>query len=191
VLSLAEVASGVYGVWRLAWFDAGGMRYLDRSLDGFWRSFRVAILAAPFTALLVALDFPDRHLTGGWFMILAGESIAYVIGWVAFPLLAYYGTEMVDRRPQYFGLIVAYNWSNLIQLAAVLFASLVAHSGILPVVASQGLILAADIAILVYEWFIFRTALALPGLAAAGFVLADVLVGMLVSGAGDYVARAG
>ena len=190
MLSLAEIGPAIYGAWRLAWFDPNGMRYFDQSLNGFWRSFRVAILAAPFTALLIAFDLSNEKLGGGWFRVLAGESIAYVIGWVAFPLLAYYLTEAIDRRGRYLGFIVAYNWSTLIQLAVILPAALIAQSGILPVGLAVILTLAAYAAILVYEWFVVRTALGLPVLGAAGVVLIDFVLSWLINDAGDFMALA-
>jgi hypothetical protein len=190
MLSLAEIGPALYGAWRLACFDANGLRYFDRSLEGFWRSFRVALLAAPFTALLIALQLSTMKVAGGWFRILAGESIAYVIGWVAFPLLAYYLTEVIDRRAQYLGFIVAYNWSTLIQLAVVLPAAIISRSGILPDGAALLVSLAANVAIMVYEWFIVRTALGLPGLGAAGMVMVDVIISIIVNDAGDLIVRA-
>lgn len=190
MLSLAEIGPALYGAWRLARFDANGMRYFDRRIEGFWRSFRVAVLAAPFTAVLVALNVSDMTVTGGWFRVVAGESIAYVIGWVAFPLLAFYLTEFIDRRAQYLGFIVAYNWSTLIQLALVLPISLLAHGGILPAELGLALLYAADIALLVYEWFIVRTALNLPGLGAAGIVVIDVFMTIIINYSGDAIAQA-
>ena len=47
MLTIPEIVRSVYGVWRLARFDAIGMEWLDRTDEGFWRSFRVAILLLP------------------------------------------------------------------------------------------------------------------------------------------------
>jgi hypothetical protein len=190
MLSLTEIGPALYGAWRLARFDVNGMRYFDRTVEGFWRSFRVAVLAAPFTALLIGLQLSIMKVSGDWFRILAGESIAYVIGWVAFPLLAYYLTELIDRRAQYVGFIVAYNWSTLIQLAVILPAALISRSGILPDGLAQAVTLAANIAVLMYEWFIVRTALSLPGFGAAGVVLIDVIMSIMINSAGDLMVRA-
>ncbi len=190
MLSLAEIGSAVYGAWRLAWFDPNGMRFFDRSIEGFWRSFRVALLAAPVSALLIGLDLSTMKVGGGWFRVLVGESIAYVIGWVAFPLLAYYLTEAIDRRAQYLGFIVAYNWSTVVQLGLFLPAVLIDHSHILPNGLGLSLTYAASIAVLVYEWFIVRTALALPGFGAAGVVLVDFVISALVHSTGDFIAQA-
>jgi len=48
VPSAREMMYALYGAYRLARFDAGGMRYFDASIDGFWRSFFAAVLIAPF-----------------------------------------------------------------------------------------------------------------------------------------------
>jgi hypothetical protein len=50
--------------------------------------------------------------------------------------------------------------------------------------------LAANVAIMVYEWFIVRTALGLPGLGAAGMVMVDVIISIIVNDAGDLIVRA-
>lgn len=191
MLSLAEIGPALYGAWRLARFDPNGMRYFDRSIDGFWRSFRVAVLAAPFTGLLIALDLSDRAVAGGWLRVLVSETVAYVIGWVAFPLIAFYLTEFIDRRDRYLGFIVAYNWSSLIQLAVILPAALIYHGAILPGALGLAVMYAADIALLIYEWFIVRTALNLPGFGAVGFVAIDVILSLAINYAGDMVAQAG
>ena len=149
----------------------------------------MAVLAAPFTALLIASGLSSKTVGGGWFRLLAGESIAYVIGWVAFPLAAFYLCEAIDRRAQYLGFIVAYNWSTLIQLAILLPALIIALSGILPAGVAGVLTLAAEAVLLVYEWFIARTALGLPGFGAAGIVVLDVIMSLLINDAGDFIAQ--
>jgi hypothetical protein len=190
MLSAAEIGPALYGAWRLAHFDAGGMRYFDRSLTGFWRSFQVAVLAAPFAAMLIALHLADMKIAGGWPRIVLGETIAYVIGWVAFPLLAFYLARLIEREAEYVGFIVAYNWSSLIQLAVLLPSFALAQSGVLPVALAQATVLAAQVFALVYEWFVVRTALRLPGFGAAGVVAIDLIVSVLVNGIADLLVHA-
>jgi hypothetical protein len=105
------------------------------------------------------------------------------------PLAAYYLTEAIDRRAQYLGFIVAYNWSALIQLAVVLPVAILAQSGVLPAGMAQAATFGAYVAILIYEWFIVRTALNLSNLGAVGVVALDVVMSLLINDAGDYVAR--
>lgn len=54
-------------------------------------------------------------------------------------------------------------------------------SSAVPTGLGQGIELAAAMAVLVYEWFIARTALLLPGVTATLLVLIDILLGTAVS----------
>jgi hypothetical protein len=190
MLTLAEIGPAIYGAWRLALFDPNGMRFFDRSLHGFWRSFRVAILAAIPAALLVWLHLSGLRVDAGAPRILVAETIFYVIGWVAFPLAMFYVAPVIDRADHYLGFIVAYNWASLLQLAVLLPAYGLAASQILPPGTSDAISFAAWGAVLVYEWFVVRTALELPGLGAAGIVLLDVVLSLIVDGFADAMVHA-
>ena len=190
MLSLAEIGPAIYGAWRLALFDPGGMRHFDRSLHGFWRSFQAAILALPLYALLIWIHLAGMHVGGGWPRVLLGEGIAYVIGWVAFPLAFYYVAPIIDRTDHYLGFIVAYNWTSLIQLAILLPAYGIAALGILPAGLGSAVADVAEIATLVYEWYVIRTALQVPGLGAAGVLLMDVVLSLVIQTLADLVVHA-
>ncbi|HEY2889210.1 MAG TPA: hypothetical protein VGJ31_01215 [Dongiaceae bacterium] len=191
MLSLAEISHATYGAWRLALFDAGGMRYFDRSLEGFWRSFRVALLVAPGAILLAWLDLADGHAHGGWFRIGAGEVITYVLSWTAFPLAAYYLTQFIGRSERYLGYITADNWASVIETALFLVAGAIAHTGIIPKGYAQLVPLAANIAALIYEWFIARTALNLSRLGALGIVLLAYIIALTINIAANEVMQVG
>ena len=126
MLTLAEIGPAIYGTWRLAHFDPDGMRYFDPSITGFWRSFRVAVLVAPLWIIIMALDLASQPVTGGWFRLVAAETIGYVIQWVAFPLAAFYLTHLTDRQREYFVFITALNWASLIQLSVQMPAHVLA-----------------------------------------------------------------
>ena len=81
--------------------------------------------------------------------------------------------------------------SSLLQLAVLLPAFLIGVSGVLPDAAAGLLVWASQIAVLVYEWFVVRTALRLPGFGAAGIVVIDVLLDLIIQKFGDIVALAG
>jgi len=181
MLTLAEIGPAIYGTWRLAHFDPDGMRYFDRSITGFWRSFRVAVLVAPLWIIIMALDLASQPVTGGWFRLVAAETIGYVIQWVAFPLAAFYLTYLTDRRREYFVFITALNWASLIQLGVQMPADVLANVPLMPADLGTILIWGAQLAALVYEWFITRTALRLSGFGAVGFVVVDYLIGSVVN----------
>jgi len=180
MLSLAEISPALYGAWRLAHFDARGLGYFDRSMNGFWRSFRVAVLAAPLWAVILGVNLAQMHIGASWARVVIAETIGYVVGWVAYPLAAFYLTGFIDRQREYIGLIVALNWAELPMLALLMPAHVIAGTGLLPLGASFTLVVGAVIACLVYEWFITKTALDLSGLGAVGFVVVDYVIGNLV-----------
>jgi hypothetical protein len=181
VLTISEISHSLYGAWRLAHFDAGGLRYFDRSVEGFWRSFRVAVLAAPLWIVIVGVNLPQMHASADWTRLVISETLGYIVVWVAYPLAAFYLTRLVGRQGEYVGLIVALNWASLLQLALQAPASVLANSGLLSSGAGMAVVLAAELACLIYEWFITRAALNLSGIAAVGFVLVDFVIGDLVN----------
>ena len=168
--SAVEIAYGLYGAWRLARLDPAGMNVLDRSLEGFWKSFFAAVLAAPAHVLFFLLQLAELEVSAGPLRVVAVESLIYVISWLAFPFAMFYLAESLGRAKEYPGFIVAYNWAQLIQLLFVLPAGLVIASGWLSDPIANLLYLGVLAAVLGYEWFIARTALGLRGGGAAGVV---------------------
>jgi len=181
MLTLAEIGPALYGAWRLAHLDPNGLRYFDRSIHGFWRSFRVAVLAAPLWIIILAVDLSSVDMGSDWFRVIVAETIGYATLWVAFPLAAFYLVWLLDRQQEYFLFITALNWASLIQLGVQTPAHLLAHLPMMPGVLADILIVGTEIAALAYEWFITRTALRLTGFGALGFVAVDFVIGNVVN----------
>jgi hypothetical protein len=177
-----EVRLALVGALRLARGDRGGLQCFDRSLDGFWRSFRAAVIAYPLYLVLLALrvTLAEWERSGG-FVIVTVETIAYVISWVAFPLIMLAVTQRLGRAHRYFDFMVAYNWSQVPQSALFVLVGLETESGVLGASPAQAIEVAAGIAVLVYEWFIARVALDVAAPAAILVVLVDLVVGVVVS----------
>jgi hypothetical protein len=175
----AEIAYGLYGAWRLAHLDPAGMRFFDRSLEGFWKSFFAAVLVAPGYALILVLDSAELKPSAGPLGIVVVQSLIYVIIWVAFPLVMFYLAQALGRDNEYQGFVVAYNWAQVIQLLLVMPASLVVASDWLPDPIAYLLNIGVLAAVLGYEWFIARTALALSASGAAGVVALSFVLGVI------------
>jgi hypothetical protein len=174
-----EIFLSISGAFRLAFLHGDGMAFFNRTPEGFWRSFFAAALVAP-GYLAIALLQPD---TKGFppFHDAAVGALAYVIGWVAFPLAVFPVVRLLGREDRYIGYIVAYNWASVPQMLLFAAAAL-AEYGLSPGAAgTQFLGLAAFFAVLAYYWFIARTALAIDGFAAAGLVILDLAVTMIIS----------
>jgi hypothetical protein len=181
-IAWVEARLALAGTLRLARGDRGGLACFDRSLDGFWHSFRAAAISYPLYLVLLAMrvTVAEWERSGGW-RIVTVETIGYVIAWVAFPLLMLTVTRWLGRAHRFFDFMVPYNWCQVPQSVLFVLVGLEAESGILGVQAGQAIDFVAAIATLVYEWYIARVALETTGSAAAFVVLVDLVLGVAIS----------
>lgn len=187
MLSLRELIVAMYGAWRILRLDAAAVGWFENTPRAFWRSFYAAVLVAPFylamTALDIAIGEPAAPLRQGLI-----NAIAYVMGWVAYPLLMVYLTAFLDRADTYFRYFAAYNWFHVIQAAILLPVSLMGAIAPLPQNASMLIGIIVLSTILMYDWFIARTALRVDAGTAASLVVLDLLLSLLISGVADSLA---
>jgi hypothetical protein len=173
-----EVQLAVGGALRLACGDRRALGFFDTSIDGFWRSFRAAAICYPLSLVLLAFRVSaakwERH---GIPTILIVESISYVISWVAFPLLILPLSRFLGREDRFLAFMVVYNWSQIPQSVLFVLVGLDGATGLLTGAALQFAQLAEAIAVLVYEWYIARVALAVTGAQATVVVMVDLVLG--------------
>ena len=167
--SYAEIRRSLEGVWRLARGDRGGMSLLDLSVDGFWRSFAAALLVAPAYALVVV----DQYANLGWpdapVWTAVAEALSYVCGWVAFPIAAIFLTRLLGLSARYVPLVVANNWSAVVQMA--LYATVVLSARCCHPSCARWPCSWRRLTVLTYQWFVIRTALGTSGGTALGLVV--------------------
>jgi len=180
-----EVRLALAGTWRLARGDRGGLSCFDRSVEGFWRSFRAAVISYPLYLVLLAMrvSVAEWQRSGGW-RIVTVETIGYVIGWVAFPLLMLTVTQRLGRAHRFFDFMVPYNWCQLPQSALFVLVGLAFESGMLGPQSGQSVGIVAVFATLVYEWYVWyiaRVALDTTALAAVFVALLDLVLGAVIS----------
>jgi hypothetical protein len=181
VVTARELAYGTYGAWRLALFDRHGLSYFDNTIEAFWRSFQAAVIAAPGYALFVALQLASYELSSGPVRIFLVEAIAYVIRWVAFPLVVWYVAQFLSRSDRYYRYMAAYNWAQLLVVALFLVITAVAKEGLFPSPVGEALSVLAMVASLAYQWFITRAGLDIKGGAAAAIVMLDLIISLILN----------
>jgi hypothetical protein len=176
-----EARLALTGLWRLAHGDHGGLRCFDRSLDGFWRSFRAAIFCYPLylVLLLMRVAAADWQSSGG-LRILTVETIGYIISWTAFPLAMLSVTRWIGRPSRFFDFMVPYNWYQLPQSVLFVLVGLASANGPADSLAIQALGIVAAAAVIGFEWYLARVALAATRSAAALVVLVDLALGALI-----------
>jgi len=173
VPSLSEIADALRGAIRLAQLDAAGLRYFDRTLGGFWRSFFAAVLIAPVRVVLVIWSGEVPSGTG-LVRAIAVETIAYAVSWLIYPFAMLFVVDLLRRRERYFDYMVPYNWANV--PAAGLFLIVAAVGSLLPDQVYLFVSLMAFVSVLIYQWFIARVGLVVSATAAVALVLLDLVL---------------
>ncbi len=179
--SLNEIFNSLYGAWRLALFDPSGMRHFNLTISGFWRSFTAMFLALAFVLLVKSLqgapDPGDGGATVGLNPVVG--TIAFFVDWIAFPLAMIVVAKFFNLSANYVPYIIAYNWSQLIGQAFVAATSVAIGATF-----GQGALVLMMIpmgAVLVYAWFVTKTALMVPGGTAFAIVVLSVLLSILIN----------
>jgi hypothetical protein len=150
--ALAEARLALTGALLLARGDATGLRYFDQTEEGFWHSFRGAALCYPLYLVLLA-----------------------------FPLLMLPLVDRLQRSHRYFGFMVAYNWCQVPQTVVFALVALGAAAGLLSPQAMLVADLIVGVAVLVYEWYVARVALAVSRPQAALVIAVDILLATVLT----------
>ena len=88
---------------------------------------------------------------------------------------------MLERDEFYIRYIVAYNWAAVLQNLLYIPIAILAAAGVLSIAVSNTLGLMALALIVVYAWFITRTALEVAAGMAAGIVGLDFMLNVLIN----------
>ena len=180
MITAAEFRSAVGGALRLARFDPQAFNAFNRTLEGFWHSFFAAVIVGPLQLLL---SFEIAGNSGGAAQI--GDDwplglLAFIVHWLAFPVVMLSAVDWLDRRHRYFVFMVALNWSNLVQVGLLLLVYSPAAAMLLPAPMLRLVGSVAVAYILVYEWFIAKIGLDISGGRAVAIVLLDSLIGFAI-----------
>jgi hypothetical protein len=177
-----DIAKALHGAWRLARFDRSGLAFYGHDETAFWLSFRAALIVYPAFFILLPLGSSDIEAgTTDWVRVILVETIAYVIGWTAFPLVILPVTRFLGREKLWLDFIIVYNWSVVLQYGLFLVAVGVSLSGLAPDFLQGDLLYLAYIAVFAYECFIARVALDISWPAAGMIVLVDFVLSELIA----------
>ncbi len=176
-----ETSRAIFGAFCLAKLDARGMEFFDRSVEGARNSFFAAVLILPFYAILQAMRLwpvlPELSLG----RVLTVQTLAYTISWTAFPVLMLTIAWAIGRQHRYLEFLVAYNWSNIVQIVVLFPLVLITQLGLWPRELADTVGVAAVAFLIVYEWFVIRTSLETSGVLAVLLTVADLTVSWLVA----------
>lgn len=183
--SLAEVLRQLWGAWRLARGDAKGIGVFGDDVRAFWQSFTAALIVLPMYLAMLWLRPELADDSADPLRFWLAELATYANVWVAFPFVMLPLATLMGREDRYIRFICAYNWASVLQNALLMFIFVLAGGGLLPPEGEHLLSLIAFVAVLLYTWFIAKTALKIPALQAAGLVVLDFVVGSIVQAVGE------
>ena len=177
-----DAVRSLKAAWRLIGLDKDGFRDFDLSAQGFWTSFKAFFLVAPlylYSSVMGArvssppLDEPS----------LFGTLALLALLWVLWPWLMITIAHMLGAQRNYVRYVIAYNWTSVFIVAAIVPVLLLRQLGI----AGPGL--AALLSLVVIGWSIFmRWFIARNGLEVSAPVAVALTVGDLaLSIAGSFL----
>ncbi len=182
-IGVNQATRALYGAWRLARMDPSGMAFFDTSVDGFRRSFWAVGIVAPFYVVFLLLSQNAGLDQAGAVRYWAVESLSYVIGWTAFPVVMLTVSKSLDRAANFLRYIVAYNWAAVLQYAVFLPIAILVPAGFMAGDTANALMLVIFVPIIVYVWFVTKTALGVPDGTAAAIVGLDFLITLIIDAA--------
>jgi hypothetical protein len=171
-----EILSSLQGAWLLVRRQEDGMRWLNLTAQGFWRSFFAAVLILPLYVPFSLIEAGLRGVPSGRY--LARELAGYVLVWVCWPLALLALCWLLARTRRFAAMVIASNWVSVPEFAILAGAHLIALA--VPPLALIA-ILAAIAFVLTIEYFVARTALDIGPAPAVGVVTVNLLVVMMLN----------
>jgi hypothetical protein len=189
-MTLGEEASrSLSGAWGLLRRDPAAPQAFNASLDGVWRSFFAAVLLLPLHLAYLAIignGANGAEAAGATRWIV--NFLIYVIGWAAWPLIAFYMTRLMDCGGKLLGYIAAYNWSQLLTGPFLVGLDVLGRMA-LPQGLSALLVFAGVAGVLFYEYLIARQMLGVAANKAIVLVLTSFLLGLMLRDTADFALK--
>ena len=179
MLGLSEIDRSLRGAAQLFLGRKEGLQALDRSVEGFWRSFAVIFILLPINAIVVLAiaRTGSRASFGSLFM----EQLPLLfIDWFAFPIALALVAGPLGVSSRYVTYIVARNWAAPIAGAILAIPYLLQGAGWIPVNGAALLSLIAILIVLRYGYLVLRLALGTSAAISAGLVAADLGLTLLL-----------
>jgi len=176
----ARITVGLAGALHLVKLDVRGLDYFGDTTEDFWNSFLSAALVAPVFILYLVIRYVGTDDGGSFPVYLLAQMMSYAIAWLVFPLVMLHLAPVLQREDKMVRYLVAYNWVSVLQNAVYLPIIILGITGTFAQGISNFLAMIALMWVLGLTLFVTRKALDIPFGTAAGIVVMDLLLGVLV-----------
>ncbi len=187
MFGVAEIVRAFQGSWALFQRREEGLRAFDLTVEGFWRSFGVAVLLIP---PLIITSFAERALllrevgiepgqfAEGSFWLLQG--LGFVVDWLLTPVVLALLARPFGFSSTYVPFVVVRNWTSLLAVCPYLVPAILYLLGIISGGIMVFLTLLAMLTVLYYRFIVVRMALRTSLGLSIGIVLLDFLLSILI-----------
>ena len=168
-----DAVRALKAAWRLIGLDKQGIRDFDLSEKAFWTSFKAFFIVAPlylYSSVMGArLSMPPQEEPS-----LFGTLALLALLWVLWPLIMIYICQQLGAGRKYVRYIIAYNWTSVFIVAAIVPVLVLRQFGI----AGPGLAALLSLVVigwsLFIRWFVARHGLEVNAPVAAALVAGDL-----------------
>ncbi len=179
MISLQKLAGALNGVGLIYKFDRRAWDFFDKSAEGFWNAYIVAVALAPLHVGRSIILFDPAKQSLDFVPYLIVEILTYILTWTLFPFVMLYIARLLDRTPRYLAYMVPYLWMQL-PLALLLYSiQILTDLSLLPPI-----ILGVTAPLVLVTFAVYGTFVAGIGLqvftgTAMGLVVLDYVLGLL------------
>ena len=178
MFKIAEIEAALGGALGLVRGDASAISRFPNSEPAFWRSFAAIAVIAPVNLFSTALRAGGE--AGAAYLF--ANAMTVLVQWAAFPLIMVFIARLLGLGPRYGLFVIAYNWSSVLVVAALLPSAVLAAMvpdapGAVNMVTSFSILF-----VLWFTVFLTRAAFATNWVTAVGIIIVDLLTSLLISG---------
>ncbi|MQX37168.1 hypothetical protein [Roseospira navarrensis] len=192
-LSASDIAAALYGLLRLARLDPKGFDYFEATATGLLKSFWVAAFLLPVFLLYLVLDvlMLDLGGPGAALRYVSIETIAYVVDWVAFPLVMVTLAPAMGLDRTLFRFLVPLNWIQLPVGLILMVPALIGRLVDMPEDFAALVGLTIITASLLIVAALARFGLEVPWWSAAGATVMNFTISLIITGVAFSMAGVG
>ncbi len=184
----SEIEHAFVGCWRVLRGDQSGLALIDVSVDGFWRSFRIAAVLAVLDAIdgLVAQayalgdEISSLTLALAIGVMLLG-AVTSVLAFCAFPLAVGMLAKPMAITARYGPYITVRNWLTAFLSLPIYVLNGLTYANAVPGDVLALLVLAYEVIVLFAGYAIARALLGCSHSIALGFSLMDFLLALVIT----------
>ena len=177
---LASVTAGLSGAVRLALGKADGVILVPGDRKTAVRSFWAIAFCLPSVVCRLLMVWSADGIPAHPSHLIGRELIVFVLGWLVFVEATHFLAPMMGRADRWGRFIAVWNWCNVIEGVLVIAGGLPGLLGAPDIIAEASELVTIGWALWL-EWYATRLTLSVGAGVAAGFVLLDQVIGIILA----------